>query len=119
MLTSLGKKTAVASAALYGMAYTLGYPELVVPAVVGGLSLATAVVTVARRPRIGATVDVTPTRVGRGQQVRVTAVLRNDGRWRSPRFTLRLPFGHNSTETAIRPLARRETREIALTLRLE
>jgi uncharacterized protein (DUF58 family) len=116
VLTSLGRKALTASLALYGAAFGLGYPDLAVPAVAGVLTIGTAALSVARRPRVRLTVSVTPAQVSRGEQVTANIALRNDAGSRSPRFAITLPHGSGLTRLTVKSLAADEHRQIPVTL---
>ena len=119
MLTRVGRNTLLASAALYGAALALGYPELAVPASAGITALGAALITVARRPRLLVTLSVTPARVSRGQQVAAKVALKNGGESRSPRFALSLPHGAGTAQMAAGRLAKHGSWEIPLLLRCD
>jgi uncharacterized protein (DUF58 family) len=116
MLTRAGRNTLLASAVLYGAAFTLGYSGLAVPAAAGVLALAVAVVSVARRPQLQVALTVTPARVSRGQQITAAVSLRNDSQSRSPRFLLSLPHGTGRAQAVVKPLAGKHGCEIPLAL---
>ena len=119
MLTRVGRNTLLASAALYGAALALGYPELAVPASAGITALGAALITVARRPRLLVTLSVTPARVSRGQQVAARVALKNGGESWSPRFALSLPHGAGTARMAAGRLAKHGSWEIPLLLRCD
>ena len=93
MLTSLGRSVLLASVALFGMAYAVGYADLAIPAVAGCAAVLAAAIFVGRTARLNASLDVTPARVRRREYATVTVRLEDRAKSRSPRFSLFLPHG--------------------------
>jgi uncharacterized protein (DUF58 family) len=119
VLTSLGRSVLLASVALFGMAYAVGYADLAIPAVAGCAAVLAAAIFVGRMARLSASLDVTPVRVGRGEYARVTVRLENRAKSRSPRFSLCLPYGPEVGEVPVRSLAAAEARTFDLRIRCE
>lgn len=119
MLTSLGRSVLLASAALFAAAYVVGYADLAIPALAGLAAVAAAAMFVGRPARLSGSLDVTPTRIERGEYAAVTVGLENRARTRSPRFHLSLPYGPEVGEVTVRPLTAAEARTFDLRIRCE
>ncbi|MCL9761212.1 DUF58 domain-containing protein [Frankia sp. AiPa1] len=83
----------VAAAALLAGARMLRYPEM---GVLGGTAAAAVLLSLVLavwHPRVSVSLTVTPRRASCGEPATLTVALRNDARWRSPSFGVRLPVG--------------------------
>src|SRR5437764_5065792 len=78
-----GVGTVVGSAALVGVGFTFGYPELVVLGTAGVVAVLCALAYAARRLRLSVTREVRPERVTRGESCAQTLTVRNASRWLS------------------------------------
>ena len=119
MLTSLGRSVLLASVALFGTAYAVGYSDLAIPAVGGCAAVLAAVISVGRTVRLSASLDVTPARVRRGEYATAAVTLENRAKSRSPRFSLYLPYGPETGEVPVRSLAAAEVRKLDLRIQCD
>jgi uncharacterized protein (DUF58 family) len=119
--TARGVGTVLGSAALIGVGFTFGYPELVVLGAAGVVAVLCALAYATRRLRLSVTREVNPERVTRGEACAQTLTVRNASRWLSatliaqdrcgpatvPVPLLRLKPGHDTAVDYPIPTARR------------
>ncbi|WP_322755159.1 DUF58 domain-containing protein [Frankia sp. Cas3] len=116
IVTPTGWGVAGAAVVLAVISGVLRFAELSVLAVGCVAALLAAAVAVAYRPRLGAEIEVLPTRVRRGEAALASVTIRNIADRRSGVLQIILPHGETATETPLRSLGGSTRRTIAVPL---